>query len=112
MAGIAYGNGAGGDVADDDGAGPDGDVVADGDAREYGDAAAYPDVVADGDGQRPLLSRVTLDGVGAVTGGVYADVGTDEAVVADGHGGLVEDGEVEVGKEPFAHTNLTKQVNT
>ena len=87
-------------------AGADGDVVADGDPRKDGDATANPTVVADGDGLCPFLPRVAFRRVGAVAGGVDADVGTDEAVVADGDEGLVEDGKAKVGEEAFAHADV------
>lgn len=87
-------------------AGTDGNVVADGDPRKDGNATANPTVVADGDGLCPFLPRVAFRRVGAVTGGVDADVRADEAVIADGDEGLVEDGEAEVGKEAFAHTDV------
>ena len=105
--GVADGDGVGGDVADHDGTGTNGDIVADGDTWQDGDTAAYPYMMANGDGQGPLLTGVALDGVGAVTGGVDTDVGTDEAVVADGDTGFVKDGEIEVGKEAASDTDLT-----
>ena len=39
--------------------------------------------------------------------GEDAHVGADEGVVADAHLGLVENGEVEVGKEVLAHMDVT-----
>ena len=41
-----------------------------------------------------------------MAGGVDTDIRADEAVVADGNIGFVEDGEVEIGKESLAHTDL------
>lgn len=87
-------------------AGTDGDVVADGNSWKDGDAAANPAVVTDGDGLCPFLPCVAFHGVGAVAGGVDADVGADEAVVADGDEGLVEDGKAKVGEEAFAHADV------
>ena len=103
---ISYRYAVRGDVVDHYAAGADGDVVADGDPRKDGDATANPTVVADGDGLCPFLPRVAFRRVGAVTGGVDADVRADEAVIADGDEGLVKDGEAEVGKEAFAHTDV------
>ena len=60
----------------------------------------------DGDRLGPLLAGVALNGVGAVTGRVDAHVGADEAVVANGHEGLVEDGEMEIGKKALAHLDV------
>ena len=41
-----------------------------------------------------------------LTGGVYADIGADKTVIANSDTGFIEDGEVEVGKEPLADAYL------
>lgn len=105
-AGVADSDGVGRDVVRDDRACSDGAVVADSDARKDSHRTAYPAVVADGDRLCPLLTGVALHGVGAVAGGVDRHIGTDESVVADGNGGFVENGAMEIGKETFAHADV------
>ena len=103
---IAYRYAVRGDVVYHNAAGTDGDVVADGNSWKDGDAAANPAVVTDSDGFCPFLPCVAFHGVGAVAGGVDADVGADEAVVADGDEGFIEDGKAKVGEEAFAHADV------
>ena len=54
----------------------------------------------------PFLTGVALHRISTVTGGVYADIGADKTVIANGDTGFIEDSEVEVGKEPFADAYL------
>ena len=96
----------------DHAAGTDGCAAANGDAGKDGDRAANPDGIADGDGKSPFPSGVTLVGVCAVAGGVDAHIRSDEAIVADGDGCLVENGEIEVGKETTAQTYLLAIIAT
>ena len=105
-AGIADGDGVGRDVVRDHRACSDGAVVADSDARKDSHRTAYPAVVADGDRLCPLLTGVALRGIGAVAGGVDRHIGTDESVVADGYGGFVENGAMEIGKETLAYADV------
>lgn len=81
-------------------------VVADCHARQDSHRTAYPAVVADGHRLCPLFTRIALHGVGAVAGGVDRHVGSDESVVADGDGGFVENGAMEIGKETLAYANV------
>ena len=106
MARIADRNYVRWDILGYDRPGTDGYVVADGDSRKDGDAAADPYIVADGYWFSPFLTSVPLNRVGAVTGGIDADVRTDEAVVTDCHLGLVEHCEMEVREEPLSYGNL------
>ena len=41
-----------------------------------------------------------------MAGRVDADIWTDKTVITNGDTGFIEDGEVEVGKEPFAYAYL------
>ena len=84
----------------------DGYVIADGHARQDSDAATNPHIVADVDRLCPLPTTVALHRVCAVTGGVDANIGANEAVIADSDSCFIEDCEVEVRKEPLAHTDL------
>lgn len=107
---IAYGDTVGGNIVDDDTAGAYRHVVADGHSGQNGDATAYPHIMADGHGARPFLTGVALRGVCTVTSRVDADVGTNEAVVADGHESLIEDYKIEVGEEASAYSDVLSVV--
>ena len=96
MGGITGHYGAGRNVVGDDAAGSDDRAFADGDAGEDGDIAAEPDIVPDGDGEGLLDTLVALLRVEGVDGGEQAAAGTYEDVGADGDGGLVEYGQIEI----------------
>ena len=74
-AGVAGGDGVGGDVAYDYAARAYHAVVADGDAGTYYHSAADPDVVADSDGLGPLGAGVAGLGVEWMAGREDAHVG-------------------------------------
>ena len=99
-----------GDVARDDAPGADHRVVADRHALHHHRVAPDPDVVADGNGQRTHDARVALVGQQGVADGVEPHVGTDEDVVPDRHGGLVEDRQVEIADEMVADRDLLPEV--
>ena len=103
---VARSDDVGGDVVGHDRAGAYGHVVANGHAGQDGHVAPNPHIVADGDGLAPLAARVALHRVSAVARRVDAHIGTHKAIVADGHPGLVEHREVEVGKEALAHADV------
>ena len=94
------------DILGYDRPGTDGYVVADGDSRKNSDAAADPYVIADGDRLRPLVAGVPFDWVSAMAGCIDAYVRADEAVISDGDLCLVENSEVEIGKETLAYADL------
>ena len=54
----------------------------------------------------PFQTGVALHRISTVTGGVYADIRADKTVIANGDTGFIEDGEVEIRKEPLADTYL------
>ena len=104
-----------GDIPRDHAAGADDGVVPDGHAAADDDVGSQPHVVADGDGAGVLV--VELGAVRrpahvpvACQKGMYGrddgDVRPDKALLADMHGGAVEDDEVEVGKEIFADVGI------
>ena len=68
--------------------------------------------MTNGDRLCPFLTTVALHWIGAMTGGVDADIRADETVIANGDTGFIEDGEVEVGKEPLADAYLFTIVAT
>ena len=103
---IACGDNVGRYILRHHGAGPYGHIVAYGDAREDYRASFDPDIVPDGHRFRPFLAAAPLDGVGAVACRIYAHIGVDETVVANGHLGLVQDGEAEIGEEMPSHAYL------
>lgn len=72
--------------------------------------AAYPAVSAYGHRLGPFLPRVALLRVRAVAGGIDADIRPDEDIVADCNWSLVEDDEIEVGKEPPADLDMLSVV--
>ena len=94
------------DVLRDYRSGPDGDVVAYSDSGENSYAAPDPNVIAYCHRLGPLIPGVPFDGVGAVAGCIYAYIRSYEAVVSDRHFCLIENGQVEVGKEAFADADL------
>lgn len=94
----------------DDGAGAYDRVAANRDTWQHRDIAAKPYVVAHMDGFGPLDAGVASLDVDGMDGRVEAAVGTNKDVVAKGHLSLVEDGEVEVGKEMFAQLDVTTVV--
>ena len=98
-AGVAGGQHARGDVVHHHRTGTDDGVVADGHARHDAHIAAYPHIVAHTDGQRVLQPGVALGHVQRVARGVERAVGRDEHIVAKGHPRLVQNHQVEVGKE-------------
>ncbi len=79
-------------------------VIANGYARQYCSRAAYPYVVTDGNRACPFIACISFDRVGTMASSVYANVGTDKAVVANGDVSLIEHHKVEVGKESFSYT--------
>ncbi len=72
--------------------------------RQYCSRAAYPYVVTDGNRACPFIACISFDRVGAMASSVYANVGTDKAVVANGDVSLIEHHKVEIGKESFSYT--------
>ena len=50
--------------------------------------------MTNGDRLCPFLTTVALHWIGAMTGGVDADIRADETVIANGDTGFIEDGEV------------------
>lgn len=104
--GVAYGDGVRRDIADDHRACADRAIVANSDAGEDSDAAANPAIVPNGDGACPLVACIALGGVCAMACGIDTDIGADKGVVADSDIGLVEDSEMEIGKEALAHADM------
>ena len=102
-AGIAHRDGVGRNVSCHYRTGTNRAVVAYRHTRQHRHVAPYPHVVAYRDGLGPLPTGVAFNGVGGMTGGVKAHVGTDEDVVAYRDIGLVEHRKVEIGKETVAH---------
>ncbi len=86
--------------------GTDGNIVANGNAGKDGDTTAYPTIMSNGDRFGPLLSRIALIGVGAMTSGVDRHVRSDEAVVTKSNHRLVEYYQVEIGKESLPHADM------
>ena len=54
----------------------------------------------------PFLAGVALHRVCTMTGRIDADIRADKTVIANGDTGFIEDGEVEIRKEPLADTYL------
>ena len=74
--------------------------------RQDGHTATNPYIIANGDWFCPLSTAVALHGVCTMAGRVDAYIRADKTVISNGDTCFVEHGEVEVGKEPLAHTNL------
>ena len=104
--GVAYGDAVAGDVVHHHRACSDGAVIAYADPREDGYGAAYPAVVAYANRFRPLHARVALGGVGAMAGSINGYIRTYESIVANGYGGFVQHGEVEISKETLADMDM------
>ena len=98
------------DILGHDRSGTDGYIVSDGDSRKDCDAAADPYIVADGNRFSPLVAGVPFDWVSAMACCINAYVRTDEAVISDSDLCLVENREMEVGKEALAHADLLSVV--
>ena len=90
-AGIADGDGMGWDGFGDDGTCADDGACADGDARKDFDVAAEPTVVFDGDGAGTFDALIAARDVVGVFSSVATEVGSDEAVRADGDGRTVHE---------------------
>lgn len=69
-----------------------------------------PAIIPDGDGLRVLDVEPAAGDIGLVRGGEDGHVGTEHDAVANGHDGTVEDGEVEVGIEPFPDADVAAVV--
>ena len=105
-AGVACGEYARWDVMHHDAAAGDNRVVADGHTRHHAHIAAKPHIVAHGNGQGVLEPVVALLGIERVSGGVEGAVRGDEHMVAKGDARLVENDQIGVGKEVFAHLDV------
>ena len=109
---ITDGNGIRGDVFHHDGTGSNRHIVTNPHARQDGHAATYPHIVANGNGPCSFPATVSLNRIDVVTCRIDTDVRTDEAVVADSYGCFIQYGEVEIGNELLAYTNLLAEVAT
>lgn len=105
-AGHAGGDDLGWDVAGDDTAGTDDAAFADGDAGGDVDTAPDPDVVADFDGFGEAATSDAFLGIEGVIGGVNADAGAEEDVVADVYRCAIEDDAVKIGVEAVAQGDV------
>ena len=100
-AGIAHGQGKGGNIPGDNAAGSYDAIVADGDAGEDTHLCAYPYVVAHTDGIGVFQTAVARFGLERVSGRVETATGADKDIVAEDDGGAVEDDSVYVHVEIF-----------
>ena len=105
-AGVPHSDGIARDVTRHHRACTDGHIVADGHASQDGYRAPDPHVITNRHWQRPLAPRIALQRVSAVAGRIDAHIGTDKAIIADGHQRLVQYCEVEVGEEPLANADV------
>ena len=109
-AGVACGHDLRRNVVCHDAPGADHRPLADRHTGEQRRVAPDPDVVVNGHGERlhdPLVALLREQGVAH---GVDPHVGADVNVVADRHGCLVEDRQVEVSHEVVAHGDLLPEV--
>ena len=106
LAGISYSDYIVRDIPCHYRASSNGDIAAYGDSGQYGHASADPHIVPYGHRFSPFPAGVTLDGICAVTCGIYADIRADETVVADSHASLVENSQVEVCEESLSDSDL------
>lgn len=105
-AGNAGGDDLGRDVAGDDAASTDDAAFAYGDAGGDVDTAPDPDVVADFDGFGEAAASDAFLGIEGVVGGVNADAGAEEDVVANVHRCAIQDDAVEIGVEAVAQGDV------